>query len=251
MNKHELRSMLQSDVTPKHLQETQQMCTVLLEEQIKFRLVPEERTTFWQFLSDVMRHMGWRLWGTQGIVLLLVCACVFSIPNTPKIIPIFMPLFILACLPSFFQSTTFGMSEIEAATRASGAQIILAKLVLAGAAEIVIATIICGFSFITAKYPVTIIQIILYVIVPFLGCLILLLWSIRTRERYAMQFAVAECLGTSVFAGGLAHWLPDLYDLSALGIWMITFVVFAGFFIRELFLLIKTWKEGKMYGIIA
>ena len=163
----------------------------------------------------------------------------------------FMPLFILACLPSFCQSTTFGMNEIEASTRASTAQIIIAKLVLAGAAEIVIATIICGLTLFTAEYPITLIQIILYVIVPFLGCMVITLWSMRTQERYAIQFAIVACLGTSAFAGVLAHWTPALYDLSALGIWIVTFVVFAGFFIRELSLLIKTWKEGRIYGIIA
>lgn len=251
MNKHELHSILQSDVHPKRLQETQQMCMDLIEEQIKFNLIPEERTNFWQFLSDVMWYTGRRLWIAQGIVLLLVCACVFSVPNTPKIIPMFMPLFILACLPSFCQSTTFGMNEIEASTRASGAQIIIAKLVLAGAAEIVIATIICGLTLFTAEYPITLIQIILYVIVPFLGCMVITLWSMRTQERYAIQFAIVACLGTSAFAGALAHWTPALYDLSALGIWTVTFVVFAGFFIRELSLLIKTWKEGRIYGIIA
>ena len=106
-------------------------------------LIPEERTTFWQFLSDVMRHTGWRLWVLQGIVLLLVCAGIFSIPDTPNIIPVFMPLFILACLPSFYESSAFGMREIEAVTRASSAQIILAKLVIAGASEIICLTIIC------------------------------------------------------------------------------------------------------------
>ena len=169
MNKHELHLILQRDVHPKRLQETQQMCMALIEEQVKHNLFPEERTNFWQFLSNVMWYTGRRLWTAQGIVLLFVCACVFSVPNTPKIIPMFMPLFILACLPSFYQSTTFGMNEIEGSTRASSAQIIIAKLVLAEAAEIVIATIICGLTLFTAKYPITLIQIILYVIVPFFG----------------------------------------------------------------------------------
>ena len=35
MNKQELSAILQSDVIPKRLQETQQMCTALLDEQIK------------------------------------------------------------------------------------------------------------------------------------------------------------------------------------------------------------------------
>ena len=43
-----------------------------------------------------------------------------------------MPLFVLAVLPVMLRCQYYGMSEIEAATRASGAQIILAKLILAG-----------------------------------------------------------------------------------------------------------------------
>lgn len=251
MNKRELHSMLQKNINLKRLQDTQQMCSAIVEEQMKLHLIPEERTTFWQFLSNVMRHTGWRLWVSQGIVLLLVCFAIFSIPNTPNIIPVFMPLFILACLPSFYQSTAFGMSEIEAATRASSAQIVLAKLVLAGASEIMCLTIICWIEVLTAAYPITLVQLILYVVVPFLGCLILTLWSMRTRERYAIQFSIISCLGVSAFAGTLAHWFPFLYDISALGIWFVLFLTFVGFFAKELFLLIKTWKEGKLYGIIA
>mgnify|MGYP000682967245 CR=1 FL=1 len=58
------------------------------------------------------------------------------------------------------------MGEIEAVTRASAAQIILAKLILAGAAQIVCLTVICWFAIVVAEYPVTLIQLIMYVIVP-------------------------------------------------------------------------------------
>ena len=37
MNKRKLCSILQSDVHPKRLQETQQMCMALIEEQIKLK----------------------------------------------------------------------------------------------------------------------------------------------------------------------------------------------------------------------
>ena len=143
------------------------------------------------------------------------------------------------------------MREIEAVTRASSAQIILAKLVLAGASQIICLTVICWFAIFAAEYPVTLIQLILYVAVPLLACLILTLWNMRTRDRYAMQFSILSCLGASIFAGILAHWLPALYEISALGVWIITFVIFAGFFIKELSLLIKTWKEGKIYGTVS
>lgn len=252
MNKRELCSILQNQtVNSKRLKETQQMCSALLEEQMNLELIPEERTNFWRFLSEVMRYTGWHLWATQGILMLLVCAGIFSAPESPQMIPIFMPLFVLACLPSFYQSAAFGMREIEAATRASSAQIILAKLVLAGASQIICLTVICWLAIFTAEYPVSLIQLILYVAVPFLACLIFTLWSMRTRERYAMQFSILSCLGSSLFAGILAHWIPELYEISALGVWIITFVIFAGFFIKELSLLIKTWKEGKIYGTVS
>ena len=251
MKKHERQSILQNGPEPKRIKETQQICTTILNQQKQLNLIPEERTKFWQFLSDVMHYIGWRLWLSQGIVSLFICAGVFSIPDTPNVISMFIPLLILACLPSFYQSSTFGMEEIEAVTRASGAQIILAKLILAGAAQIVCLTVICWLAIVVVEYPVTLIQLIMYVIVPFLGCLILTLWNMRKRERYAIQCSVVSCLGVSAFAGALAHWFPAIYDISAIGIWFTTFVLFMGFFIKELSLLIKTWKEGKMYGIIA
>ena len=73
----------------------------------------------------------------------------------------------------------------------------------------------------------------------------------RTRERYAMQLSALSCLGVSASGGTLAYGFPALYEISALGVWIMTFVIFAGFFIKELWLLIKIWKEGKIYGIVS
>ena len=72
-----LRSILQKSPEAKRLKETQQICTTILNQKKKLNLIPEERTKFWQFLSDVMRHIGWRLWLSQGIVLLFICAGAF------------------------------------------------------------------------------------------------------------------------------------------------------------------------------
>ena len=83
MNKRELCSILQNQtMNPKRLRETQEMCSALIEEQRKLDILPEERTDFWQFLSDVLRHTGWLLWVTQGILLLLVCAGIFTVSES-------------------------------------------------------------------------------------------------------------------------------------------------------------------------
>ena len=251
MTKYEIQSMLQSGPVPTRLNETKQICKTVLDQKMRLNLIPEERTTFWQFLSDVMQYTGLRLWLAQGIVLLFICSGVLSANHTPYFISMFIPLLILASLPSFYQSKNCGICEIEASTRASGAQIMIAKLILAGAAQIVCLTVICALAITTAQYPVSLIQIIMYAVVPFLACMILTLWSIRTREQHAAQLSVISCLGVSAFAWILAHWFPSVYDISAIGFWIITFVLFSEFFCKELFSLIKAWKEGKMYGVIA
>ena len=251
MTKFELQSMLKNGPVPTRSEETKQVCRTMLNQQMRLNLIPEERTSFWQFLSDVMQYSGLRLWLPQGLVLLFICSGILSGNTTPYSISIFIPLLILASLPSFFQSRSCGMCELEAATRASGAQIMIAKLILAGAAQIICLTVICALTVTTAESPLSLIQIIMYAVVPFLACIILTLWSIRTREHRALQFSVISCLGISAFAGALAHWMPSIYDISAIGFWMITFVLFSEFFAQELFSLIKAWKEGRMYGVIA
>ncbi|WP_312941672.1 hypothetical protein [Oscillibacter sp.] len=251
MNKSEIKIALGKGPEPKRLIETQQLCVDMLSLQPLSNTVVEKRTNFWQFLSNIIQHIGWRLWGLQGVVLLLVCAGIYSIPNTPKIIPFFMPLFILACLPSLYQNRTFGMCEIEAATMASGAQIMLAKLVLAGAGDMICLTLTLALTVRTAEYDVNIVQLIMYALVPFWGCMVTTLWSIRTCKTHAIQIGVSACLGAGIFAGCTAHWMPQLYELSAIGIWFAAFIIFSGFFIKEIFLLMEMRKEGKMYGIIA
>lgn len=249
MNPQELREALSKGPAPQRLLETQQMCIALLNEQ-KADLT-EERTGFWTFLADVFRHIDLRLWGMQILILIFVCAGVLSVPNVPNTIPLFTPLFILASIPSLFRNQIYGMCEIEAATRASTAQIILAKLVLVGAADLVSLSITLALASVAVNFSTNMVQLILFAVVPFLACMTVTLGCIRKCKRNALQMSIIVCLGTSIFAGGLAHWVPRIYELSALGLWIVAFMIFSCFFVREIYLLIAARKDGKIYGIIA
>ncbi len=100
----------------------------------------EPRTSFFHYLSDVFRFEGVPIFALQALTLFIVCLTIANVADIPQNIPVFMPLFVLAAMPVLFKSQLYGMSEIEAVTRASGAQIMLAKLVLAGAANLVCMT---------------------------------------------------------------------------------------------------------------
>lgn len=244
-----LQQSLGEEVQPKRLEETIKLCTEIVREQEVTRAEP--RTGFFHYLSDVFRFEGIPIFGLQAVTLFIVCLTIASIADVPKNIPIFMPLFVLAIIPAIFKSQYYGMSEIEAVTRASGAQITLAKLVLAGAANLVCITILlCMEVYLQNSYK-EIGQIVLYCLVPYLVCMVALLRLIRLQKKQSLQICAIVMLGSCICWGMSARILPWLYETSAVGVWIVTFLIFAMFFINEIHYIAEMRKEGKMYGIVA
>lgn len=226
------------------MQETIQMCITEMHRQ---SCEYEERTGFWAYLSDVFRFEGLSIFGLQILALMVGCLGMSKL----KVPSPFIPLFGLALVPVLYRNQMNGMCEMEAATRASGAQIVLAKLILAGAAQMLCMTILLCVEISVSGVPDQIVQMILYIIVPFLACMVELLRRIRTcRHGNITAGAVVSVL--SCVAWGLsAQVFPWLYETSATGLWMMGLVVFTAFFVREIGFIIQMWKEGKMYGTIS
>lgn len=244
-----LQQALREEVQPKRLEETIQLCTEIVREQEVAGAEP--RTGFLHYLSDVFRFEGIPIFGLQAITLFIVCLAIVSIADVPRNIPLFMPLFALAIMPAIFKSRYYGMSEIEAVTRASGAQIMLAKLVLAGAANLVCITfLLCMEVYLQSSYK-EIGQMVLYCLVPYLVCMVVLLRMIRLQRKESGQICAIVMLGSCIGWGMSARILPWLYETSAVGVWIVTFLIFGVFFIKEIYYIAETRREGKMYGIVA
>lgn len=210
-----------------------------------------ERTGFWGYLSDVFRFDGFPILGLQAAVLLLVCLNISFIAKEPALMPVFMPLFALAILPVLFRGRQYNMAELEASTRASGAQIALAKLVLAGGANLVCLTLLLWLELYLKTSPVHTGQLILYAVVPYLICMAALLRSIRLQKYKNMPSFIFEILGFSLGWAIVPRVLPGLYEASAMGIWIIAFLAFGTFFLEEIVYIADMRKRGKIYGIIA
>lgn len=164
--------------------------------------------------------------------------------DVPQCIPLFIPLFVLPFVPVIFKGQYYGMSEMEAVTRASGAQIMLAKLVLARSANLVCITILLFMELYQQNSFEGIGQMILY-------CLVSLLRIIRMRKREGMRVCVFVMLGFCAFWRLSANALPWLYEAAATGLWLILFLAFSAFSINEIRYIGLMRKEGKIYGIIA
>lgn len=256
LKKH-LRQYLQQEtehgkLSDARLEETVKLCTEIMREQKSAKRSQEEpRIGFAQYLSDIFRFEGVSIFGLQAAALFIVCVAIYQSAGNPGYIPAFMPLFVLAVMPAIFKCQYYGMCEIEAATRASGSQIVLAKLILVGAADLICMTFFVSFEAYLQNSYREIGRIILYCMVPYLVCMVSMLRQLRLRRKENMQICVTISLGSCVCWGILAKTTPRLYDTSAFGVWIAAFLFFAAFFIKEIYFIITARREGKMYGIIS
>ena len=127
----------------------------------------------------------------------------------------------------------------------------LAKLVLTGSANLVCITIILCLEVSIQSDCSELGQMVLYCLVPYLVCMTGLLKSVRLHHKDGIRTGVVVMLSSCVLWAISSRFIPWMYATSAIGFWMIAFVVFGMFFIKEILFIIEMRKEGKMYGIIA
>lgn len=253
MKSRELQNLLEDcmQIRPstQRMDETIHICKDIMRKQ--FMVQEEERTGFWQFLSDVLRFEGIGIFGFQVLTLFVVCFGLQAITDALNNIPIFMPLFVLAILPSMFKGRYHGMYELEAVTRTSNAQIILAKLILAGGANLICMTILLCMEIFLNHSTVTVGQLILYIVVPYLVCMTVVLRCLRLRGGDGLKISIICVIASCAAWWFCARTLPEIYEVSAIGIWIVAFFLFTAIFLREIHYIVQSKKEGKTYGIIA
>ena len=247
--KNYLHQSLGQVIQPKRLEETIKCCIEIVREQKNSE--EEPGTVFFQYLSNVFQFEGIPIFVLQAVTLFVVCLTISGVADIPQNLPVFMPLFVLAVMPILFKSQFYGMSEIEAATRASGAQIMLARLVLAGAANLVCITIILCLEVLLQNSCKELGQMVLYCLVPYLFCMTGMLRLIRLQRKESIPICATIMLGSCACWAVSSKVVPWIYTTSAIGFWVIAFLVFSVFFVNEVLFIVEMRKEGKIYGIIA
>lgn len=209
-----------------------------------------KRSTFPEFLSEVFRMNGIRIFGGQIVTLIMVCMISTVVNDSPGMIPVFIPFFVMAALPALYRAEINRMNEIELATRNSCAQLLLARLIIIGASDIVCFTFLLIIERVYLGAAAGVVNLILYVFVPYVFCVAMMLRMMRSGRR-SFSSSIAMSVMTSFLWGILAFVMPGLYQASAVSIWLICFMAFTIFFIIELEHLISYVKEGRAYGFIS
>lgn len=189
------------------------------------------RLGFWAFLAQTARFYSLRLWGLQALALLAVCGLLQQAPwgLSQRLTPALIPLLVLACVPELSRSRTCGMAELECATRASALQLLLAKLVLAGIADLVGIAVVAATVWPAWRAAGALwVHLALYLVTPFLAAGAAALWGLRRRGGRAACLAV--CGVACLLAYGMLPGLRPVYEASALGVWLAALAAAAAYF---------------------
>ena len=74
---------------------------------------------------------------------------------------------------------------------------------------------------------------------------------VYSLEDVRIRSEAIVMLGSCVLWAISSKFIPWVYATSAIGFWMIAFVMFGIFFVKEILFIVEMRKEGKLYGIIA
>lgn len=173
---------------------------------------------------------GMKIFGGQIVTLIIVCVISGVVDDFPRMIPVFIPFFVMAALPVLYRAEINRMNEIELATRNSCAQLLLARLIIIGTSDIVCFTFLLIVESVCLGLALGIVNLILYVFVPYVLCVASVLRLMRSGKR-SFSSSIAMSVMTSLLWGILALVMPGLYQASAVGIWMICFIAFTIFFV--------------------
>lgn len=247
--KDALRRVLGRETPCLRLEETVQLCLRQMGERPDAAAQP--RSGFWAFLADIFRFEGIPILAGQAAALALAALHVYGAAQDLRYVPAHIPLFVLAAVPVLFRGRYCRTDELEAVTRASAAQLTLAKMLLAGAADLVCLTLLLGLQVHLTGSARQMGRMILYCLVPYLAGMTVLLKLLRRRRNDGLALSAAAAVGSMLFWYGSARFCPWLYEIPAVGAWIAAFCVFTAFFAGEICHIIRSDREGKIYGIVA
>lgn len=165
----------------------------LLEEKRK-----RKRINFTEFLKRQVRFIGWKIWLMQGVLLSMLYAffsvyIVGSIRYTAYFLCCLSVLVILSAAPIFYRSIRYTMYEVEIASRFSVVRLLLAKILIIGAGDVVLLTL---FLWITVFYSgMRTERALLYILLPALvsGAGLLYLLGHTPAERFQSKSIGLGC----------------------------------------------------------
>lgn len=192
----------------------------------------EDKTlTFGQFVFSQFGAIRKKVWIAQLFIILVCGLALYFLPENARSIAIISaaaPLIVLTNVFELLRSYAHGMVEIELSTRFSFKQLMIARLSVLGMVDILCLTVLLVCSCLQlSSEPFA---IILYAFVPFLvTCFACLLLLNHIKRKECNYYCAAVGLFITLAISIVTKQYPQIYELSAIWVWLIIFVAaFAG-----------------------
>ena len=190
--------------------------TTLLARREACRKQMRKRISPIHFLGKQLTFIGWKVWLVQGFFLLSVYGVFFDFFDylrnplrLAKLLFILSVAVFMTVLPLLYRSVRYRMQEIEAATRFSSVNLLLARLIVIGVGDIALLGGIFLFTLVKTSLPTA--SAGFYLCFPFLlaggGCLFMLgHFPPGKFLAGSFLFCTALILAFSVLPGQHAFW---------------------------------------------
>lgn len=209
------------------------------------KTLPYPKIIYRDFLLFQLHYIRKRIWVFSTLILFMGWLSAFYIPMiihwNPEEVKIWgvsslVPFLAMITITEIYRSTAYRMAELEESCRFSLPQIIMARITILGAVNFSVLTFLLIFINQVSSY--SLLQIILYLMVPYFivsGICLWILNHVRSQEG-VYSCAVAACL-VSVINVLCKNTAFVLYTHAYLNGWLALFVfcfIFFGIQIREL-----------------
>lgn len=203
------------------------------------------KIAYWEFLLDQLRYIRKRIWIVSAFIILLGWMTAFRLPvfqywtaDGLKIwsVSAVLPFLAMMTITEVYRSSAYRMAELEGSCRFSLPQIVMARIsILGGVSSIVLVLLL---AFITRISAYSLLQTILYVMMPYLIVCAVCLWLLnRTHGSdgiYACAVAAGLVIVVSIFCESVS---TVLYSDAYLNGWLALFagcLVLIGFQVHQL-----------------
>lgn len=241
--KNQITRSLRTSTVPMnniHLQKTKE----LVGEQFTIRS-RKEPMRFGTFLLLQVKHLAWKIWFVQGVILAILCGgflTVFGefILYSPRQIALLLccvaMLVFMTAVPFIQRSIQYQMHEIESATKFSTVKLLVAKLLIIGIGDGIM--LMSLFYFVIFHSSLAGSSVILYLLLPFLvissGCLYLL--GHVSADKFT-PYSSGLCISLFLVIVAINRFYPSVLEQTFSLRWMcvcIGLVVFCSYQIRYL-----------------
>lgn len=208
------------------------------------------KISFLELLVGQIKYISPYLWGIQAALLLIISGFLFASNGTHNadqsiivILSMASPIIALVVIPELAKSFNHHMWEMESACKFNLQKLVAIRLILIGVIDLFIITIIIIITSIV--YELNLLNIILYILVPFNLASSVYLFILRKLRGKA---ATMTCLAAGVFIASGVRLLvlhSEFYTWASTFIWTVLFLCSTIVLVYELTNIVKSFLEGE------